>query len=373
MKTPKYIVALMLAILVGVWLTLRSSQELGKDLQKNRINEDILTALNMKANTFTTIHKVVPPKPTAPKWGTFKTTTTETVAQVVDPDANRNILETLVKKASDKLKKPDAKKKKVAAKKKPTVKLIASNNSRVERALRRLDDGFGRKSGDIIPLVAAGVAPVPLVEVIEEEKEKTKLTYSQWQALLFTQDEKAVDAGVTKLLEAYGNNELADRNWAFSLAQQMIEDQNPTIELGGVKILNSLPSTQSFTILVSQSKHHSEAVNLELEKSLDVYARQISMLPILEASVRSSDPLVQTEAARLIEESARRHLLVADQPRNRRDPRESGAPKTTAQRYVTSLEAIKLASQRANDPEVKSILDQTANNLSAIISKSNIA
>src|SRR5687768_6824719 len=99
----------MFAILVVVWIIIRSGENLGSDFEKVRLKTDVDMGLNVKSNTFRFTRRPLPP-PSAPTWGSFKSAPIAPATVVVASDKNQDILKTLAKKVSDKLK--DEKKKK---------------------------------------------------------------------------------------------------------------------------------------------------------------------------------------------------------------------------------------------------------------------
>lgn len=348
MKNPKYLVAIMIGILLAVGMAIKSGENFGEDLKKNRLTLDDSTTLKIKGNTFT--HETPPPKPMAPKWGSFKTEPQTTIVKA-PVDKNAELLKTLAKKVADKLKN-DKKKKKVAQKKKRGVKLIATNQSRVDRALRRLDDGWESKSQPVPVAFVVAKKPTPAngQEVTEE-----KLTLEDWKDLLLN----GANPNATKqLLDAYQKNELGDKEWVFILAKEMIANNNPDIQAEGLKILDSVPSEQSFVVLVTQSQQEdSEEAKKEIEQSLLRYAQSIQHLSILENLVKSDEPLVQARAAELIQTSASIHL--AQNGRGRRGAAQQ-TPAVPTARFESTLATLTALRQKpTTSEELKNTLDQT--------------
>jgi len=346
MKNPKHFVGIMIGILFVVWIILRSSENLGTDLQKNRISTDTQTGLNIKSNTFTIGHKK--PMPIAPSWGSFKSQPEESKSVEPAKDKNEDLLKKIVQKANDKMK-AKKKEKKIAKRKKRGVKLINTAQSRVERALGKFGENFKSQSG-VVPVSFA--VPRPMEKATSEIEEPKKLrTLEDWEHLLLRQ---ANTQAVEELIEAYKKNELGQKEWLFILAEQMIESDNVEIQKNGLVVLDAVPSEKSFSILAKHSaQYDDEEMNQSIKKSLDIYSFQIEFLTVLEKSVLGNDPVVQIQGSKSIELSADYHLT--QRGRSRRSTISAAA--APRERFVTTHLVLTAASQKAQNPDAKSAID----------------
>jgi hypothetical protein len=370
MKNPKYLIGFMVAILVIVWVSLKSV-DFDAGLKKNRIEGDT-GGLNVKRNTFAIAHKAAP-KFMAPRWGSFKSEPQPVATVVAKPkDKNQDLLKTLAKKAADKLKEANKKRKKaLALRRRPGIHLINTGNSRVDRSLRKFDDGFGNENPVAMPV---GYIALPVVEAVAADaaRQQQSRSLEEWQALLL---ERANPQASGELIAAYQSNGLGQRSWAFLLAQQMLESQNPDVEAEGIKVLNAIPSEQSFAILAAQTGQHSDKVNKDIQKSIAVYPANIQLLTVLERSVLSGDPLIQIQAADAIAQSAQAHLApqappAAGNDAGARPPAAAAETVVTPAmqaRYMTTLNVLNTADQKTKNPEAKSHIEQAISTLNTLI------
>jgi hypothetical protein len=148
----------------------------------------------------------------------------------------------------------------------------------------------------------------------------------------------------------------------------MLEKSNAEIQLGGLKILNAVPSDESFAILAKQPPSQNEDVNRQIHNSLEVYALQINDLPILERAVLSENPVIQKQAALLIQDSATNHLLL---PKSRARRADNAAPASAppVDTYRKAVLVLTSASQNAKDQEAKTAIDQSLANIQNMIQR----
>jgi hypothetical protein len=368
MKNQKYFIGAMIAILVVVYIIIRSGENLGSDFEKVRLKTDSDMGLNMKSNTFRFTRRPLPP-PSAPTWGSFKTAPITPAAVTVSVDKNQDILKTIAKKVADKLK--DEKKKKAkkvaAAKKKKGVTLIKTADSRVSRAMRRLDDGMSSKRPPIVPVAFArppqqGQAS-PQSAGADDEKEDVR-TLEDWQSALLR---RANPEETESLIAQYQKNELGDPKWAFALAEQMLESDDEEIQKQGVTVLDRLPSEPSFALLTKYSKVPDHPQAALLKKSLDSYAAY-EKLTILERSVRSTNATIQIQAAKSIDQSGQKNLASTPQsPRGQRG--ETGTATSTAVhlRYQQTVVILEAAHDRSKSIPGQAAITETINNLNEML------